>query len=104
MKHSKNPESRRRFGLRRRAESASHQPVANRQELIQTTRQRAIQAGEAILTAAKEEMHRGEHTYLEAILEQYVYHTDVVAVADAAMASLGQDHPGAPAQKLEPPD
>jgi proteasome lid subunit RPN8/RPN11 len=104
MKHSKNPESRRRFRLRRRAESASPQPIVNRQELIQTTKQRAIQAGEAILTAAKEEMHRGEHTYLEAILEQYVYHTDVVAVADAAMASLGQDHPAATAQKPEPPD
>jgi len=49
-------------------------------------------------------MNRGEHTYFETISEQYCYHVDVVAMADAAMALLGQDHPAATAQQPEPPD
>jgi hypothetical protein len=66
---------------------------------MQTTRQRAIQSGETILSAIKTEMLRGEHAYLETILEQYYYHVDVVAVSDAALALLEQHHPAAAAQQ-----
>ena len=46
-------------------------------------------------------MYRGEHTYLETVLEQYCYHLDVVAVSDAALALLEQGHPPAAVLELE---
>ena len=104
MKRTKNPRPRRCFGLRRQGKRVSKQPAVNQRQLIQTTRQRAIQSGATILSAIKKEMHRGKHNYLEAVREQYRYHVDVVAVADAALALLQQHHPAASAQKPGKPD
>src|SRR5918998_152866 len=103
MKRTNWPKKRNRFGRRRRQGSTSHQSAVNRHRLIQTTRQRAIQAGDAIISALKDEMHRGEHAYLETILEQCRYHADVVALSDVALALLRQDSPAAAAQKPEKP-
>src|SRR6186997_3127421 len=103
MKRTKNLEPRRRFGLRRQGKCASQQPAVNQRQLIQATRQRAIQSGETILSAITTEMHRGDHAYLETVLEQYYYHVDVVAVSDTALVLLEQHHPAATAQKPEQP-
>jgi hypothetical protein len=95
MKRIKNPKPHRRFNRRLRGRRAAHQPAVQQHKLIASTRQQAIQSAETILSAIKDEMYRGEHTYLETVLEQYCYHLDVVAVSDAALALLEQDHPAA---------
>jgi hypothetical protein len=104
MKRTKNPGLPRRFGLRRQGKCASKQPAVNQHELIASTRQQAIQSAEAILSAVKAEMYRGEHTYLETVLEQYYYHVDVIAVSDATEAFLGEDRPAATALTPEQPN
>jgi hypothetical protein len=104
MKRIKNPKPRRHFNQRLRGRRAAHQPAVHQHKLIASTRQQAIQSAETILSAIKDEMYRGEHTYLDTVLEQYCYHVDVIAVFDATEAFLEEDRSAATALTPDQPD